>query len=98
MMDLTPAESVMIDFLRGEAKTDFNMSIATHGGDWLVTLSSASDGLLVGRGNSFAEAFREAMGADAEPNGDPGDGETAPTAGAFRVVAGTDHSERKAAA
>jgi len=97
-MDLTRAESVMIDFLRGEAKTDFNMSIATHGGDWLVTLSSASDGLLVGSGNSFAEAFAKAMDADVEPGGDPGDGETAPAARALRVVAGTDHqSERKAA-
>ena len=97
-MDLTRAEAVLIDFIRGEAKTDFNMTVATSGGDWLVTLSSPSDGFLVGEGESFVEAFSAAMGADAEPGGDPGDGETAPAARALRVVAGTDHqSERKAA-
>jgi len=96
-MDLTRAESVMIDFLRGEAGSDFHATIATSGGRWHVILSSPSDPVLVGEGESFVEAFREAMGADAEPGGDPGDGETAPTAGALRVVAGTDHSERKAA-
>ncbi len=97
-MDLTRAEAVMVDFLRGGVCADFNMSIATSGGDWLFTAASPSDGLLVGRGSNFGEAFAEAMGADAEPGGDPGDGETAPAARALRVVAGTDHqSERKAA-
>jgi len=98
-MDLTRAESVLIDFIRGAVATDFNMSIATSGGQWLVTAASPTDGFLVGRGNSFGEAFNEAMGADAEPGGDPaGDGEAAPAARALRVVAGIDHrSERKVA-
>ncbi len=98
MTDLTAAESITIDFLRGVTETDFNMSIATNGGDWLFTAASPTDGFLVGRGNSFGEAFSEAMGADAEPGGDPGDGETVPAARALRVVAGSDHHpERKVA-
>ncbi len=98
-MDLTRAESVLIDFIRGAVATDFNMSIATSGGQWLVTAASPSDGLLVGTGNSFGEAFSKAMGADAEPGGDPGDGETVPAARALRIVAGIDHrSERRSAA
>ena len=97
-MDLLPAEAVMIDFVRGATGSDFHATIATSGGRWLFTAASPSDGFLVGGGNSFAEAFSEAMGADVEPGGDPGDGETVPAARALRLVAGTDHqSERKAA-
>ncbi len=74
------------------------MTIATSGGDWLFTAASPTDGLLVGRGNSFGEAFGAAMGAEIEPGGDPGDGETAPAARALRIVAGSDHDlERKVA-
>ena len=92
-MDLTRAEAVLVGLVRGEAG-DFHMTIAANGGRWLTTLSSSSDGLLAGTGNSFGEA----MGADAEPGGDPGDGETAPAVRALHIVAGTDHrSERKVA-
>ena len=97
MRDLSSAESVMIDFLRGEAGSDFHATIATSGGRWHVILSSPSDPVLVGEGESFVEAFREAMGADAEPGGDPGDGETVPAVRGLRVVAGIDRSERKVA-
>jgi len=98
-MKLMRAETVMIDFLRGVTETDFNMSIATQGGRWIFTATSPSGDFLVGRGNSFGEAFSAAMGADAEPGGDPGDGETVPAAHALRIVAGIDHeSARKAAA
>ncbi len=95
-MDLSPAEAVLVNFLRGVAG-DFHATIATSRGEWIFTAASPSDGFLVGRGNSFGEAFSKAMGADAEPGGDPGDGETVPAARALRIVAGTD-SERKAAA
>ncbi len=96
-MDLSPAEAVLVGLLRGEAG-DFNMTIATSGGQWFVTAASPSDGFLIGRGNSFAAAFCAAMGAGVEPGGDPGDGEAAPAARALRIVAGIDHrSERKAA-
>ena len=97
-MNLSPAEAVLVDFLRGEPETDFNMSIATHGGRWLFTAASTSDGILVGGGNSFGEAFSAAMGADAEPGGDPGDGETVPAVRALRVVAGTDHQSEQSRA
>jgi len=98
MRDLSSAESVMIDFFRGEAGSDFHATIATSGGRWHVILSSPSDPVLVGVGASFGEALSEAMGVDAEPGGGPGDGEAVPTARALRVVAGTDHqSERKVA-
>ncbi len=98
-MNLTAAESVLIDFIRGKPETDFHMSIATSGGDWLFTAASPTDGFLVGRGNSFGEAFSAAMGTNAEPGGDPGDGETAPAVRALKLVAGIDHrSERKVAA
>ncbi len=98
-MDLTAAEAVLVDFLRGVVASDFNMTIATSGGAWLVTAASPSDGFLVGRGNSFGEAFSAAMGATGEPGGDPCGGETVPAARAIRVVAGIDHrSERKSAA
>jgi len=98
MMNLTAAEAVLVDFLRGETGSDFHATIATRGGRWHVILSSPSDPVLVGDGASFDAAFSEAMGADAEPGGGPGDGETVPAVRALRVVAGTDHqSERKAA-
>jgi len=96
-VDLTPAESIMIDFLRGVAG-DFHATIATNGGRWHVAFSSPSDGFLVGGGNSFAEAFGAAMGADVEPGGDPGDGETVPAVRALRVVAGTDHQSEQSRA
>ncbi len=99
MTDLTRAESVLIDFLRDVTETDFNMTIATSGGQWLVTAASPSDDFLIGRGNSFAAAFCAAMGATGEPGRDPGDGEAAPAVRALRVVAGIDHrSERRSAA
>ena len=98
MMDLTAAEAVLIDFMRGVVASDFNMTIATSGGEWLVTAASPSDGFLVGRGNSFGEAFSAAMGADPEPGGDPGDGETVPAARALRVVAGIDHQSEQSKA
>ncbi len=92
-MDLTPAEAVLIGLVRG-AGGDFNMTIAVNGGRWLTTLSSSNDGLLAGTGNSFAEA----MGADAEPGGDPGDGEAAPAVRALRVVAGIDYQSEQSKA
>lgn len=95
-MDLSPAESVLIDFVRGQPETDFNMSIATHGGRWLFTAASTSDGILVGWGNSFGESFAKAMDADGEPGCNPGDGEAAPAARAIKLVAGTDHDPRQA--
>ncbi len=98
-MDLTPAESVLIDFIRGEPETDFNMSIARNNGRWLFTATSPSGDFLVGRGSDFGEAFSKAMGADAEPGGDPSDGEAVPAARALRVVAGSDYrSEQSRAA
>ncbi len=92
-MELTRAESVLISLVRGVAG-DFHMTIAANGGRWLTTLSSSNDGLLAGTGNSFAEA----MGADAEPGGDPGDGETVPAARALRVVGGSDHQSEQSKA
>ncbi len=97
MTDLTAAESVMIDFLRGVAG-DFHATIATSRGEWIFTATSPSGDFLVGRGSDFGQAFSEAMGAEVEPGGDPGDGEAAPAVRALRVVAGIDHHpERKVA-
>ncbi len=70
------------------------MTIAANGGQWLTALSSSNDGLLAGSGNSFGAA----MGADPEPGGDPGDGETVPAARALRVVAGIDHQSEQSKA
>jgi len=98
-MDLSPAEAVLVDFVRGATGSDFHSTIATSGGRWLFTAASPSDGFLVGHGNSFGEAFSAAMGTNAEPGGDPGDGETAPAVRALKLVAGIDHeSARKVAA
>lgn len=97
MMNLTAAESITIDFIRGVAG-DFHMTIATSRGEWIFTATSPSGDFLVGRGNSFGQAFSAAMGAGAEPGGDPCDGETVPAVRALRVVAGSDHDlERKVA-
>jgi len=96
-MDLSPAESVLIDFVRGQPETDFNMSIATHGGRWLFTAASTSDGILVGWGSNFGQAFCEAMGADAEPGG-PGGGEETPARTGLRLVVNTERSPAQAKA
>jgi len=37
-MDLCPAESVLIDFLRGTVASDFHMTIATSGGKPIMIL------------------------------------------------------------
>ncbi len=94
-MDLTRAETVMIDFLRGEAGSDFHATIATSGGRWHVILSSPTDPVLVGGGQSFDVAMTAAVASGSDG---PGDGETVPPARAIRVVAGIDHHlERKVA-
>ncbi len=97
MMDLTAAEAVLIDFMRGVVASDFNMTIATSGGEWLVTAASPSDGFLVGRGNSFGEAFSAAMGADAEPGG-PGGGKETPARVGLRLVVNTERNPAQAKA
>jgi len=96
-MNLTPAEEVLVDFIRGVAG-DFHMTIATSRGEWIFTATSPSGDFLVGRGSDFGEAFSKAMGADAEPGGDPGDGEAVPAARAIRVVGGSDHQSEQSKA
>jgi len=96
MMDLSSAESVMIDFVRGVAG-DFNMTIATSGGQWLFTATSPSGDFLVGRGSNFGQAFCEAMGADAEPGG-PGGGEETPARVGLRLVVNTERNPAQAKA
>lgn len=92
-MNLTPAEAVLVGLLRGEVHTDFVLNVAWLGPTWTVSLSSESDGVLAGRGDTFCTALLAAFGVEA----DHGDGETVPAAHALRIVAGTDRSERKAA-
>ncbi len=96
-MDLSPAESVLVDFIRGKPETDFNMSIARNNGRWLFTAASPSDGFLVGDGASFDAAFSEAMGADAEP-GSPGGGEETPARVGLRLVVNTERNPAQAKA
>ncbi len=94
-MDLSKAEAVLIDLLRGEVCTDFVLNVAWLGPMWTVSLSSEGDGVLAGRGDTFCTALLAAFGVE----GDHGDGETAPAVRALKLVAGIDHrSERKVAA
>ncbi len=95
-MKLTRAEAVLIDFLRGVAG-DFNMSIATSGGQWFVTAASPSDGFLVGAGPSFDAAMTAAVASGSDG---PGGGEETPARVGLRLVVNTERnpSPAKAAA
>jgi len=92
-MDLTRAEAVLVDFIRGVVG-DFHATIATRGGRWHVILSSPTDPVLVGDAASFDAAMTAAVASGSDG---PGDGESVPAARALRMVAGTDSSERKVA-
>jgi hypothetical protein len=95
MMDLTPAESTMIGFLRGVTGSDFVINVVARDSGWFVTMASPNDPVLVGGGLTFDAAL---MAAVASGSDNPGDGETVPAARALRVVAGSDHHpERKVA-
>ena len=88
-MDLTRAESVLIDFLRGEAGSDFHATIATSGGRWQVILSSPTDPVLVGGGPSFDAAMTAAVASGSDG---PGGGEETPARVGLRLVVNTERN------
>ncbi len=90
-MDLSPAERVIVGILRDEADTAFALTIAATPGGWFITMSSPTDPVVVGTGSSFDEAFKAAVGGNAEHGDDPG-GEPAPAPHGLRVVAGIEHA------
>ncbi len=95
-MDLTRAESVLIDFIRGEAGSDFVINVVARDGGWFVTMASPSDPVLVGGGLSFDAAMTAAVASGSD---DPGGGEETPARVGLRLVVGTgDPAQAKAAA
>ena len=77
--------------MRGETAVDFTLNVAWIGPVWTVSLSSESDGIFAGRGDTFREALHAAFGTT------PSGGEEAPAPKpALAIVGGTDLIARKA--
>ena len=90
-MELSPAEESIIGLLRGETAVDFTLNVAWLGPVWTVALSSESDGILAGRGDTFRAALHDAF--DTPPDG--GEEATAPKP-SLMIVGGTDPIARRA--
>ena len=88
-MDLSPAETVIVGILRGEVHTDFALNVVRSDDTVLVTISSETDGVRIGDGQTFEEAFHSLCGR-AGPTPPPIGGEPAPRP-ALRIVGGSGH-------
>ena len=67
-MDLSPAETALIEMIRGETVPTFTISVTKTDDLTVVTTSNPQDGVVIGAGHSFDAAYMSLCGVES-PDG-----------------------------
>ncbi len=63
-MDLSPAETALIEMLRGEVAPSFTISITRTESHVVITTANPDDGVIIGAGPDFETAYLSLCGVD----------------------------------